>query len=441
MVKLHSYQKDGLDWILRHKASGLFFPPGLGKTLVTLSAIKILIDHEEGIDRILIIAPLRVLYMVWPLEIAKWGFDFSVGMLHGKDKDTTIRQKHDIYLINPEGLKWLFTKHSRKFDMLVIDESTMFKNYSSARFKLMKEHVSQFKRKIILTGTPAPNGLLQLWPQVFLLDFGKRLGKNISTFRRRWFSKSFTGFGYDLTEGADMEIYSAIDDLVMHKSNSELNMPDKLNNTILVRLPDNVMKQYREMLDEFIIELEHTDDITATNAAAKCSKLKQVANGTVYGEDREIIVMHDEKLNATEELVDSLAGRPLMIVYEHLHDLARLKERFKAPAIGGGIKEDDLADIIQMWNAGQLPILLIQPRVGGHGLNLQDGGCHDVLHYSIPYDLELYDQTNARVYRQGVKNNVTIHHMVAERTIDTKIMAVLANKANLQDELLDYLKK
>lgn len=441
----HDYQQDGINWILSHQGAGLFLPPGLGKTSITLSAIDVLKQANE-IDRVLIIAPLRVCYMVWRQEVDKWDFPFTIGLLHGKDKDTVVRQKHDIYLINPEGINWLVHSHMQLFSkykfMLVCDESTLFKNHSSLRFKMLKHILPMFKRKLILTGTPAPNGLLQLWSQIFILDGGKRLGKNISAFRRQWFIPNYDKFGYIMRDGADDQIYTAINDIVMHKSTDELELPEKLYNTILVQLPTTALKLYKEIKNDFISQIEDETLITAMNAASQASKLKQIANGMLYNDDKEGVNIHDEKLSALEELVDSLGGRPLLVVYEFNHDLHKLQSTFKnAPRIGGGVTGKELESIVERWNKGQLPVLLIQPKAGGHGLNMQDGGCHDIVWYSITFDLELYEQVNARVHRQGVKNTVTIHHIVAESTVDKKIMRVLEGKAKLQDALLDSLLK
>lgn len=443
--KLHDYQKDGVNWILSHNSSGLFLPPGLGKSLITLSAIEIL-KTAKHVDRVLIVAPLRVIYMVWPQEVKKWGFDLSVGILHGPDKDSIVRKKHDIYLINPEGLKWLLTNHATiftKFDfMLVCDESTLFKNYASQRFKTLKNYLHLFKRRVILTGTPAPNGLLQLWSQIFILDKGRRLGKNISTYRRKWFRPDYTGFGYELNEGADSQIYAAIDDLVMHKSHNELNLPERINNVIEVKLDKSVMTNYKLMKDTYAIELEDSDEaIFALNAATKGMKLKQIANGMLYDNDKQPVFIHAYKLNAAEELVESLSGSPLMIVYEYLHDLKILQDTFNAPHIGGGIAGKELDMIVTDWNKGKIPVLLYQCSAAIHGLNLQDGGCSDVLWYSLTFDLEAYEQVNKRVHRQGVKNSVTIHHLLAKGTIDEKVMSVLDGKSELQNSLLEYFLK
>lgn len=442
---LHDYQKDGVHWILSHNSSGLFLPPGLGKSLITLSAIEIL-KTAKHVDRVIIVAPLRVIYMVWPQEVKKWGFDFSVGLLHGPDKDSVIRKKHDLYLINPEGLKWLLTNHSTiftKFDfMLVCDESTLFKNYASQRFKTLKNYLHLFKRRVILTGTPAPNGLLQLWSQIFILDKGKRLGKNISTYRRKWFRPDYTGFGYELNEGADRQIYSAIDDIVMHKSHNELNLPDRINNVIEVHLSKHIMSNYKAMKDTYALELEDSDEaILALNAATKGMKLKQIANGMLYDNDKQPVFIHSAKIEAAQELVESLAGSPLMIVYEYLHDLKVLQDTFNAPHIGGGIAGKELDMIVTDWNKGKIPVLLYQCSAASHGLNLQDGGCSDVLWYSLTFDLEAYEQVNKRVHRQGVKNSVTVHHLVAKGTIDEKVMSVLEQKNELQNSLLEYFLK
>jgi SNF2 family DNA or RNA helicase len=254
---------------------------------------------------------------------------------------------------------------------------------------------------------------------------------------------SYDGFSYIMRDGADSQIYLAINDIVMHKNTDELVLPEKLFNTILVELTPSATKLYKDIKNDFVSQIEDEEKlITALNAASQASKLKQIANGILYDDDKESINVHDEKLSALEELVDSLGGRPLLVVYEFNHDLQKLKSKFKnAPHIGGGVSGKELESIITKWNSGKLPILFIQPKAGGHGLNMQDGGCHDIVWYSITFDLELYDQVNARVHRQGVKNTVTIHHIVADGTVDRKIMKVLEGKAELQDALLDSLLK
>ena len=444
----HYYQKDAIEWVLTHNGAGLFLPPGLGKTPSTLMAIKVLLAHKQ-IDRVLVVAPLRVCYAVWPNEVEKWEQfkGLSVAIVHGGAKDSIIRKKHDIYVINPEGLKWLFQNHTDLFVkyrfMLVLDESTLFKNHSSQRFHLLKSNLQLFARRVILTGTPAPNGLIQLWPQVYALDFGARLGKFITHFRNKYFNKSYDGWGYELKDGADEFIYGAINDIIMHKSHDEITLPERIDNVIQVILPKVAVDAYNSIKNEFILEhKESGETVTALNAASQVSKLKQIANGIVYSETREPVVIHTEKIDAVKELVESLAGRPLLVVYEHMHELALLRKHLgDAPTIGGGVGSTALTKTIADWSAGKLPILFLHPRAGGHGLNLQYGGCHDIVWFSIPFDLELYDQVNARVHRQGVKNSVTIHHIAAKGTVDYNILGVLKDKSALQNALLEAVLK
>lgn len=443
-MNLLKHQKEGVEWMLSHKSSGLFYSPGLGKTLTALTAVHILMTAKD-VDRVLIIAPLRVCYMVWPREAEKWGFNMSIGILHGPTKDTVVRQKHDIYIINPEGLGWLIKYHQGLFKsgkfMLICDESTLFKNHSSIRFKNLKFILSYFHRKVILTGTPAPNGLMQLWPQIYILDHGSRLGRNITAFRRQYFIPSFSGFGYQMLQGADTSIYQKIDDIVMHKGHDELDLPEKMSNYIVVRMPKHAEKVYNDMKNTFVAMEDLEDDqVTAFNAAAKASNLKQIANGTVYTDSKFPMIVHDEKIEALEELMESLST-PLLIVYEFNHDRDRLRDAFGFPYIGGGISGNELTSIINIWNRGDMKALLIQPMAGGHGLNLQDGGCRDIVFFSIPFDLELYDQVIARVHRQGAKGSVTVHHIMAEGTVDEKVIKALEGKSTIQQALLEAVKK
>lgn len=446
--KMHPYQRDAFNWIVLHKYCGLFLPPGLGKTFTTLVAIYTLISSGT-VDRVLIIAPLRVVYMVWPLELVKWGFNhvLSIGILHGASKDSVIRQKHDIYMINPEGLKWLYAEHSRLFEahkfMLVVDESTMFKNNDTGRFRLLRKYIPKYSRRLILTGTPAPNGLIQLWSQIYILDMGKRLKPHITHFRNKYFNYNKYSSTYELRKGTESDIFSSVDDIIMHKSNDELDLPDKTNNYITILLPKPVRTMYNDMLESYITELEGTEvKLKALNATARASNLKQMANGIVYGEEKIPVNVHDEKLMALDELVDTLAGKPLLVAYEYNHDLEKLKYHFNNPPhIGGGVSGDELSRIVAKWNRGLIPILLVQPQAGGHGLNLQEGNCCDICWYSITFDLELYMQLNARIHRQGVKSAVTIHHIVAKDTVDERVVKALEGKSTMQDALLNYLLK
>jgi SNF2 family DNA or RNA helicase len=329
--------------------------------------------------------------------------------------------------------------------MLVCDESSLFKNYGTARFNQLKAILKYFKRRLILTGTPAPRSLEQLWPQIYILDAGARLGKNITSYRRRWFNerRELNYSTYTLLPGADTQIYAAIDDIVMHKSRSVLALPDKLNNTLFVTLPDDARRVYANVRDKSIHAVnEASPALVAVTAASKSLLLKQVANGTAYDEFHGITTPHNAKIDAVRELADTLGGSPLLVFYEFNHDLARLKGALgDAPHIGGGIAGRELDERISAWNRGELPVLLLQIQACSHGLNLQSGGCTNVCWFSIPFDLELYEQANSRVYRQGVSGSVTVHHVVSRDTIDERITKVLVDKANVQQALLDYLEK
>jgi SNF2 family DNA or RNA helicase len=445
---LHKYQEDARNWILRHYAAGVFLPPGMGKTLITLDAINILLNNDANVEKILLIAPIRVMYMVWRQEATKWGFDYSIGILHGKNKDQVAEQNHDIYIVNPEGLHWLFSTHKdmlRKYKfMLVIDESSLFKNHGTVRFKLMKNSLKHFTRKVLLTGTPAPNSLLQLWSQMYILDKGARLGTGITKYRERFFMLKNPNnfFDYTIIPGMEEVIYEAIDDIVMHKDKGELELPPLVYNNIEVTLPPTALTAYRKMHRNSVIELASGDGIIAVNAAAKGMALKQIANGTAYTEFGGVEQFHNEKITALLELVDTLAGNPLLVLYEFNHDLARLKGALgNPPHIGGNLPAKILAETISAWNNRVVPVLLLQPQAGAMGLNLQSGGCTDICWFSITFDLELYEQAVARVWRQGVSGTVTVHHIVAQDTIDRHVLEVLANKGNVQQALLSYLTK
>lgn len=447
----HNYQQECINWILSHLINGLFLDPGLGKTAIVLKAFKLL--KEAGmIDKLFVIAPLRVVHMVWPEEIKKWKDfnNFSIGILHGKTKNKVIGEDHDIYIINPEGLKWFSNccrkriwKYGDHKWWLVVDESSMFKNARSQRFKILKGMISSFYRRTILTGTPTPRHMENLWPQVYLLDGGKRLGQYITSYRNEFFYPSgYMGYEHKLQDDGQERIYRRVSDIIIHKSDEELNLPERRNNYINIELPPKARKAYDDMCDELVMEDPNSGEmILAVNAAVASGKLRQISNGGIYlNEAKDILHLHDEKTNAVEELHDSINQRPLMVMYEFNHDLERLQAKFpNAPALSGGLKQTDANKIIRDWNNDKLEMLFIHPAAAGHGLNLQESECRDVCWYSIPFDLERYIQTNARVHRQGVKHSVTVHHIVGKDTIDWKIVGVLKKKGNMQDALLGAL--
>ena len=446
IFKPHKYQSEAIKWLCSKPEVGLFLPPGLGKTAISLYAFDVL-QRANKIDKLFIIAPIRPIYLVWPNEISKWaqfnGIKYAI--LHGKDKEKALLEDADVYLINPEGLKW-FSRHVTKLFStgkwaLLVDESSNFKNSRSKRFKLLKKWLNYFERRSILTGTPAPNGLENIWSQLFILDGGHRLGKFITAYRNKYFYPSgYMGYEHELQPGADKLIYEKIDDIVMHKSRDEINMPDLLRNIIQVKLPSPATKVYKDMAREYLA-IADKEVITAVNAAVMSGKLKQISNGAVYSEDGSTAIVHDAKIDAIQELLDSLEGQPLLVFYEFKHDLNRLKKTFSAPNLGGGVKPKDASEIVQKWNAGEIPILLLHPKSAGHGLNLQAGGCHDVCWFSITWDQELHEQAISRVWRQGIDSAVTSHYIVAKSTIDEYIMTILDGKADLQNALLEAIKK
>lgn len=439
------YQDEGIQWLLNNPSSGLFLAPGLGKTAIVLKTFSL--EKSKGIvDKMLVIAPLRVCSLVWPYEVKKWEdfSDLSVGVLHGPEKEDVLRSDHDIYAINPEGLKWLSKsgyKFSKKKWRLVFDESSLFKNGRSQRFKLAKKIINDFQRVSILTGTPAPNGMENIWSQIYLLDGGHRLGRYITAYRNKFFYPSgYMGYEYKLQPGADKKIHSLIEDIVLHKDADELDLPEKIENTIAVKMPKKARKIYDEMKNELIAMID-SDLSVASNAAVASGKLRQICNGRLYGEDRKVLDLHEEKILALEELISSMEGRPMMVFYEFQHDLAALKKKFPhAEVLGGGVSRSDSESIVHRWNSDEIQVLLLHPKSAGHGLNLQESSCRDICWFSIPWDLELYEQAIARVHRQGVKDSVTIHHITAEDTIDEKIIKVLKKKGSMQKSLLEALK-
>lgn len=443
--------KRAVKFLLQHGAAGLFLDPGLGKTSIVLAALKIL--KAEGIvGKTLVVAPLRVAHLVWPAEARKWT-DFhglKVVVAHGPKKAEALRDPEaDVVVLNVDGLAWLTTQPGWKFDALVVDESTMFKNPGTQRFKIMRKLLPMFRRRFILTGTPVPNGYLNLFGQVYILDGGRALGRYVTHYRNQYFYPTgYGGYEWKLRDGADEEINEAIKPLVMRLASEDyLELPPLVASTIEVELPPAARKAYDELKDDFITELKSTTVITAVNAAAMTTKLRQVACGGIYGPDGVAVKLHDEKTEVVRGLVAELNGSPAIVVYDTHHDLERLRRVFPeefagavvARHIGGDVSARDAADTIRMWNAGDLPVLLAQPQSVSHGLNLQAGGRHVIWH-SLTWDLENYEQLNRRVWRQGQMARVFVYHVVARNTIDEQMMMRLRDKASVQDALLAALK-
>jgi len=447
---VHQYQKDGIDWIVNNLFCGLFLAPGLGKTLIVLMAFLKLRTLGQ-LDRLLVVAPLRVCYSVWPEEVKKWGLDFSVGILHGKNKDKVFNKEHDIYVINPEGLAWLASRLARSTSgknkipkmfsckiQLVVDESSLFRNGRSQRFKTLKRMLKFFNRRVILTGTPAPNGLEGLWGQVYILDRGARLGEYITQYRNKYFYPSgYMGYDYKLQPGAEQEIYADLKDIILHRGRELLDLPPLLHNQLRVELPPNAAKAYSEMEAEFMAEIETYGIVAAVNGAVANGKLRQIANGAVYDDEHNAVHIHDEKTKALQDLVEELEGQPLMVFYEFNHDRDRILKAFPHAAELGSGKQTE--KVRQQWNNNEIPILLLHPKSGGHGLNLQESRCRDICWYSIPWDLELYEQAYSRVWRQGVDSAITMHHIIATGTMDRVVIGALKRKKKVQKALVNAL--
>lgn len=445
--KPHDYQKKAVKFMLENSCAGLFLDPGLGKTSITLAALKIL--KQKGMfESALIVAPLRVCYSVWPNEIKKWNDfkDFEIQILHGKDKEKNLEKTADIYIINPEGLNWLFnTKKFKKdgFDILIIDESSKFKATSTQRFKRIRPILPRFNRRYILTGSPAPNGLLDLFGQIFILDLGAALGQYITHYRTTYFYPSgFGGYDWQLQDGAEERIQDAIRPLTLRLDAEDyLELPKLIVNPVFVELSKEAKAAYKEMEDELILAIEE-GDIVAVNAAVASGKCSQIANGGVYDEDGKVHHIHDAKSQAVGDIINELNGTSALVAYEYGHDLERLKKVLgkDTPHIGGGVSTTRSSKIAEEWNEGVLPVLLGQPASMAHGLNLQNAGNHVIWH-SLPWNFEHYDQFNRRIRRQGsTHDKVFVHHIVAKGTIDELKLHALNRKYRTQKDLFDALK-
>jgi len=453
--KPHPYQKKAVKFMISQGAAGLFLDPGLGKTSITLAALKLL-KKQGFMKAALIIAPLRVAYSVWPSEVEKWTDfqDMKVVVLHGSKKEQALREPADIYVINPEGLDWLFSDNRFKqlgADVLVIDESSKFKHTGTRRFKALKPFLSKFRRRYILTGTPAPNGLLDLFGQIYILDLGRSFGPYITKFKRDFFDP--TGFGgYTLVpkEGTDERIQDLIRPLVMRLDGEDLlDLPELVYNNIYIDLPSAARKVYDELEEEMISQLESMEVITALSAAAASMKCRQVANGGVFLqlEDRPAVNshrwenLHNEKCIALEDLAEELNGQPLFVALDFEHDKERLRKHFPKAIIASDYKASKFKEVEDAWNRGEIPMLIGHPQSLGHGLNLQKAGQHVVWH-SLTWDLELYDQFIRRVRRQGNQHaQVFVHHIIARGTIDIAMLRAINRKDKVQSRLLDALKE
>lgn len=440
----NSYQRNVIKFIVSKMFGAIFLAPGLGKTMCILESFRLL--RAKGyVKTMLVIAPLRVVKGVWRQEAAKWDLDLSFEVLHGPDKQGALRRKADVYLINYEGLAWLATQRvgKGKFDMLYIDESSKIKNTSTQRFKVLKGMRDLFRRIYIGTGSPVPNGLLDLFGQMYIVDEGNALGRFVTHYRNNFFNATgYGGYTYVLQHGAAERIYERIRPVSVRYGNEELDMPDLVMRKTMVELPKDVRKSYLEMERDLITRVK-SEEIVAANAASATSKLRQIVGGHAYN-DGKVVRIHDAKIEALQDLVDELQGQPLLVGYEFVHELVTLMSVFKhAKFIGGsssGLKADPVEDVLIEWNKGNIPVLFGQPASMAFGLNMQ-GVQAAVAWYSLTYNLELYEQLIQRVWRQGQKHTVVVHHLLAEDTIDESILETLGAKDTVQGNFLAAMSK
>ncbi len=439
----HNYQSYAIDYIENHPIAAVLLDMGLGKTVISLTAIADLLFDSFEAHRILVVAPLRVARDTWPAEISKWQhlkhLTYAVAVGTIKERKAALSAGADITIINRENLGWLIDSSGYEFDydMVIIDELSSFKNHKSKRFQSLMKVRPKVKRIIGLTGTPSSNGLMDLWAEFKLLDFGERLGRFITHYRNNYFIPDKRNgeiiYSYKPMPYAEDAIYRKISDITISmKSTDHLQMPELITSQYEVQLSEDEKQRYEELKADFILELPE-GEITAANAASLTGKLSQLANGAIYDDEGNIVEFHDRKLDALEDIIESANGKPLLVAYWFKHDLQRIKKRFV-------VREIKTSKDIIDWNNGDIPVAVIHPASAGHGLNLQAGGS-TLIWFGLTWSLELYQQTNARLWRQGQSSGtVVIEHIIAKGTIDERILKALSLKEVSQNALIDAVK-
>jgi SNF2 family DNA or RNA helicase len=448
----HRYQEYCIRYIIAHPMAAIFLECGLGKTAITLTAILYLMFDRFEVGKVLVIAPLRVSRTVWPQEKSQWDhlnfLQMSVVCGSAKEREAALDVSADIYVINRENVKWLVEHFEKRqipwpFDMVVIDELSSFKNHTSQRWKALKKVRPMIKRIVGLTGTPAPKGLMDLWSEIYLIDGGERLGRFISRYRDKYFKPSgmnpYTGIVYDYTPlpGAEQEIYGKISDIsVSMKAADYLDMPECVTVDRTVEMDPAEKRLYERMKAQLVVSLDGSE-IDAANAASLSGKLLQMANGAVYNDDGDMKVLHDKKLLELGDLIEQANGQNVLVAYWYKHDHERIMEYLSGLGYEPrDIKTDtDIAD----WNVGKIQVGLISPASAGHGLNIQKGG-HLLIWFSLVWSLELYQQTNARLWRQGQKDTVVVQRIVTAGTIDERVIKAIEKKSFDQDSLIDAVR-
>ncbi len=444
----HKYQKYAIQYIKTHPVSAILLGCGLGKTSIALTAIDDMLHDSFEVRKVLVVAPIRVCTSSWPDEIRKWshlsGIRFSVAVGTRKERLAALKADAEVYIINRENLPWLVEESGLPFDydMCVLDELSSFKNWQSKRFRAFMKVRPRLKRVVGMTGTPSSNGLMDLFAEYRCLDMGERLGRFIGQYRAAYFVPDKRNgsiiYSYKPLPGAEDEIYGRISDITISmKSTDFLDMPELVVTEHRVLLDDSERKAYDEMKKDLVLRLPG-GEVTAANAASLSGKLSQMANGAVYSDDESVTVIHERKLDALEDIIEGANGSPLLVAYWYRHDLERISVRLQKLRIPFG--KLDKPEDIRRWNSGDYPVMLIHPASAGHGLNLQHGGS-TVVWFSIPWSLELYTQTNDRLFRQGQESGtVSVIHIIAESTIDEDVMRALTRKDRTQTALIDAVK-
>lgn len=439
----HDYQRYAAEFIIAHPVAALLLDMGLGKTSITLTAINDLLFDSFEIHKVLVVAPLRVARDTWSAEIEKWehlkNLRYSVVVGMAQERISALLTPADIYIINRENIQWLVEESGLPFDfdMAVIDELSSFKNHQSKRVRAFMKVRPKLKRIVGLTGTPAGNGLMDLFAEFKLLDMGERLGRLIGQYRNAYFQpdkrNGMVIYSYKPLPNAERQIYDKISDITISmKATDHLKMPELVTTEYMVRLSEKEKEKYDRLKKELVLSTED-NEVTAANAASLSNKLSQMANGAVYSDDESIIEIHDRKLDALEDIIESMNGKPLLVAYWFKHDLERIKKRFDVREIRSSV---DISD----WNSGKIPVALIHPASAGHGLNLQSGGS-TLVWFGLTWSLELYQQTNARLWRQGqTADTVVIQHIIAKGTIDEQIMKALKTKDTAQAAIIIAVK-
>ena len=437
----HDYQQYAIDFIESHKTAAVLLDMGLGKTVITLTALNDLLFDYFEISRVLVIAPLRVARNTWPQEIGKWEhlhhIRYSVVVGTEKERLAALRKQASLYIINRENVPWLVEKTDFTYDAIVIDELSSFKNWSSKRFKALMKVRPLAKRIIGLTGTPSGNGLMDLFAEFKVLDMGERLGRFITKYRQDYFVPDKRNgqvvFSYVPLRGAEERIYEKIADITISmKAADHLKMPELIESEYSVRMDEAEKKMYDSMCEQLVLQMKG-DEVTAANAGVLSGKLAQMANGAVYTDDGATLHIHDRKLDALEDIIESMNGKPLLVAYWFRHDAERIEKCVPCVRL-------DTDETIARWNRGEIPVALIHPASAGHGLNLQSGGS-TLVWFGITWSLELYQQTVARLYRQGQSaNTVVVQHIITEGTIDERILRALKRKDKTQAALIEAVK-